>query len=78
MTTEKIKAGVYKITTTKGIFMVRGGINYNPDSEFFRNGGFEIWTASSNAECNDGNCWACGAPSKKIAIQWINEYIFNN
>lgn len=71
--TQKIKAGIYKVITNAGIYMVRGGINYNPDSEFFRNGGYEIWTSPSNDECSDLNCWACGAPSKKIALQYIQE-----
>lgn len=73
-TTQKIQAGIYKVTTSKGILMVRGGVNYNPHSQFFKNGGYEIWSASSTDECTDLNCWACGAPSKKIAMQLIEEY----
>lgn len=74
MMIEKIKAGIYKVTTKKGVLMVRGGVNYNPDSAFFAGGGFNVWNASSNNDCNDSNCWACGASSKKIALQYIAEY----
>jgi hypothetical protein len=71
---QKIKSGVYKVKTDKGIFMIRGGASFNSDSKFFKNGGYEIWTASSNEECNDENCWAYGAQSKKIALQVIKDF----
>ena len=78
MTTQKIKAGVYKVTTDKGVFMVRGGASYNSYSKFFRNGGYEIWTASSYDECTDNNCWAYGAKSKKMALDAIKKWLLIN
>ena len=73
MKVEKVQAGAYKVTTDKGVYMVCGGINYNPDSPHFRGGNWEVWDAASYTERTNENCWACGAPSKKVALQWISE-----
>ena len=69
----KIKAGIYKVDYNGRTVMVMGGANYNPDSKFFRDGRFEIWNADSRENCTDEVCWACGAPSKKVALQWIKK-----
>lgn len=68
----KIRAGVYMVTKGNNTYMVRGGKNYNIDSLFFKSGRFEIWTANSEDNCNDGNCWAVGAFSKSHALEIIN------
>ncbi|MCK5616223.1 hypothetical protein KAR91_80920 [Candidatus Pacearchaeota archaeon] len=73
MKVTKLKAGSYKVEIGNSTIIVRGGANYNPDSKFFRNGGFEAWNANTEEECKDVNCWACGAPSKKVMLQWIQE-----
>jgi hypothetical protein len=75
MRVTKIRAGRYKVETEIGTFIIRGGINYNPDSEFFRRGGFEIWNASNDADCTDLNCWAAGPSSKKVALEFIAEQV---
>jgi hypothetical protein len=72
MKVTKIRAGSYKVTKNGKTYMVRGGKNYNSDSLFFRNGGFEIWNASCEEDCNDNNCWAFGASSKSHALEVIN------
>jgi len=78
MKVTRIKAGTYKVQLKGTILMVRGGPNYNPDSRFFRNGGFDIWTANSPDECRDDNCWAVGAPSYRRAMEIVKSFYYRN
>lgn len=77
MKVTKIEAGIYRVEYKGLTVIVRGGKNYNPDSKFFRNGGFEVWTANNPEECSCMNAWAIGAKSKKEALNHI-KYVMDN
>ena len=69
----RLSSGVYRVQTDMGTFMVRGGKGYNKTGKIRARRRFEIWTAGSDAECEDTNCWKCEAPNKETAFKYITE-----
>ena len=69
MKTTKITTGIYKVEIGNSTLVIRDQKQQAMSSTNV----WEVYNASSRDELTSENCWACGAKSKKQALEFIQE-----